>query len=90
MRICVLLFTLGAFGCGQDECLPARATPPADCPSGTFADASTNDPICVSSTGLPLCRDPMTTCLVCTGSDFTDGCRIAGTGNECVHQCAAC
>ena len=90
MRICALLFTLAAFGCGRDDCLPARSSPPPDCPSGTFADASVNDPICVSSTGLPICRDPMNACLMCTGADFTDGCRIAGTDNECVHQCAAC
>ena len=93
MRIPVLLVALALVGCdaGRD-CAPARPIPVPDCPDGTFADASVIDPICISSSGAPLCREPTDLCLICSGSDFADGCRVHTTGNnyECVHGCSAC
>jgi hypothetical protein len=92
MRTVALLLGLALGGCGSDHCLPARATPPPDCPDGTFADATVLDPTCISAEGGPLCRDPTDTCLLCSGSDFADGCRVHTTGNnyECVHRCRDC
>ncbi len=92
MRIAAVVLAVTLFGCASDRgaCLPAPPTPPADCPDGTFADASTNDPICVAATGEPTCRDPLDACLLCTGTNFPDGCRIHGTANECVHRCSSC
>ena len=94
MRTWCLLVALTLVGCGANggRCLPAAATPPPDCPDGAFPDASTLDPTCISSDGEPVCRDPTDLCLVCSGADFVDGCRVHTTGNnyECVHSCSKC
>lgn len=93
MRTCVLLISLALCACSSRQtCLPARATPPGDCPSGVFADATVTDPTCFSTNGVPLCRDPTDLCLVCSGPDFPDGCRVHTSGNnyECVHACGDC
>lgn len=93
MRICALLISVALFGCSNGySCAPARANPSPDCPDGTFSDASVNDTTCLDPNGVPFCRAPTDLCLVCTGSDFPDGCRVHSTGNnyECVHRCSAC
>jgi hypothetical protein len=83
----------GLAGCSNEStCLPAIASAGA-CPSDTFVDASVNDPICLSSSGLPLCRgSDNATCYVCSGLDFTDNCVIKSAQQtiECVHSCTNC
>lgn len=79
-------------GCGNNsDCLPALPTA-ASCPSGTYIDASTTDPICLSTSGLPLCRGSNDNCYVCTGAAFDDNCTITSPQMtvECVHSCDKC
>ncbi len=80
-------------GCGQaSDCMPAAAGAAA-CPAGTFIDASTNDPICLSASGLPLCRgSDDADCYVCSGTAFDDNCLITNPQQtvECVHSCSKC
>jgi hypothetical protein len=87
---CVLVFVL--VGCGDTSgCLPAIAGAAA-CAPGTFIDASTIDPICLSG-GVPLCRGQKDAdCYVCTGADFVDNCTITSPQQtvECVHGCDKC
>jgi hypothetical protein len=74
------------------ECLPA-VSGAAACPEGTYVDAMTTDPICLSSSGLPLCRGGVdAVCYVCTGTDFDDNCLVTSSRGsiECVHSCAKC
>ena len=87
----VALAATTAAGCGdQSGCLPAIPGTPA-CPDGTFVDASTTDPICLSN-GAPQCRGDNATCYVCTGTDFPDNCTVTAPQQtiECVHACAKC
>jgi hypothetical protein len=78
--------------CGSaSQCLPPRSPPPPTCPSGTFADASVNDPLCLDATGQELCRGPAQDCLVCTGANFVDGCLLREMiVHQCVHACSQC
>ncbi|HEY2745888.1 MAG TPA: hypothetical protein VGL86_14730 [Polyangia bacterium] len=93
---CVLLafalFAAAAAGCdSQSSCLPAIAGSSA-CAMGTYIDASTTDPVCLSQ-GSPLCRGPNNaTCYTCTGADFEDNCTITAPQEtvECVHSCDKC
>ena len=91
--ILVACLALAAAACGDSSsCLPA-ASAMAACPSGTFIDASTTDPICLSSAGLPLCRgQDAADCYICTGTTFDDNCTITSPQQtvECVHRCDAC
>ena len=92
-HILAACLVLAAVGCGNGStCLPA-VPGAAACPSGTFIDASTTDPICLSSAGLPLCRgQDAADCYMCTGSAFDDNCTIKSSQEtvECVHSCDAC
>ena len=91
----ILAIALGLFaaGCGNgSSCLPALSGVTA-CPSGIFIDASTTDPICLSGSGLPLCRGKSNAdCYMCTGADFPDNCTITSPQQtvECVHGCDKC
>lgn len=91
--ILVAAFAVAAAACGDgSDCLPALS-PAAACPAGTFIDASTTDPICLSSSGVPLCRGSADAdCYVCTGTAFDDNCTITSPQQtvECVHHCGAC
>jgi hypothetical protein len=93
-----LAFALAAFvvaGCGNgsSSCLPAMPAA-APCPAGIIVDASTTDPICLSASGLPLCRGNDAVCYICSGGDFNDNCLIedksADMTTECVHRCSLC
>ena len=78
-------------GCGDNSsCLPALPGMTA-CAAGTFIDASTIDPICLSG-GAPLCRGNTSSCYVCSGADFTDNCTLTSPQQtvECVHSCGKC
>ena len=89
--LCVFAFVL--VGCGDGNgCLPDLPNMAA-CPAGTFIDASTTDPVCLSSSGVPLCRGSAEAdCYVCTGAAFDDNCTITSPQQtvECVHHCGAC
>ncbi|HEX8954560.1 MAG TPA: hypothetical protein VF997_00270 [Polyangia bacterium] len=89
----VASLALLAGGCGDSAaCLPALPAMAA-CPAGTFIDASTTDPICLSSSGLPLCRGQANAdCYICTGTMFDDNCTITAPQQtvECVHGCDKC
>ena len=91
--ILVAVFAVAAVACGDgSDCLPAVAAAAA-CPAGTFIDASTTDPVCLSSSGVPLCRGSSDAdCYVCTGTAFDDNCTITSPQQtvECVHHCGAC
>jgi len=91
--ILVAVFAIAAAACGDgSDCLPALSAPAA-CPAGTFIDASTTDPVCLSSSGVPLCRGSAEAdCYVCTGAAFDDNCTITSPQQtvECVHHCGAC
>jgi hypothetical protein len=96
MRLATLLLLLGAFGCGNGSstCAPAMPSTSA-CPAAVFVNAATNDPICLASSGLPLCRGTGpndAVCYICSGADFSDGCTIKNASEtiECVHHCGAC
>ncbi|HSN31189.1 MAG TPA: hypothetical protein VLU41_00775 [Ideonella sp.] len=92
---CILAISLALFaaGCGNgSSCLPAIPGVAA-CPSAVIIDATTTDPICLSSSGLPLCRGKASAdCYVCSGADFTDNCTITSPQQtvECVHSCDKC
>lgn len=90
--ILVAVFAVAAAACGDgSDCLPALSAPAA-CPAGTFIDASTIDPICLSG-GVPMCRGKEgASCYVCTGTDFADNCTITSPQQttECVHACEKC
>jgi hypothetical protein len=92
---CILVACLALFAAAcndSSECLPAVAGAAA-CPDGTFVDAMTNDPICISSEGLPLCRGSVdAVCYVCSGTAFDDNCLITSSRGsiECVHSCSKC
>ncbi len=92
-HILVACLVLAAAACNEgSSCLPALPTAAA-CPAGTIIDASTTDPICLSSSGLPLCRGSVSAdCYVCSGSAFDDNCTITAPQQtvECVHHCDAC
>ncbi len=87
------LFAVAAAGCGNgNDCLPALPSM-APCPTGTFIDASTTDPICLASSGVPLCRGAAEAdCYVCSGAAFDDNCVITSPQQtvECVHHCDLC
>lgn len=87
---CVVVF---AVGCGDSAtCLPAIAGAAA-CPAGTIIDASTIDPICLTASGLPLCRgSDDADCYVCSGTQFDDNCLLKSPQQtvECVHGCNKC
>jgi hypothetical protein len=95
MRSVLLLVCVAALaaGCGDTEtCLPAIAGAAA-CPAGTIIDASTSDPICLTSSGTPVCRgSDDADCYVCSGSQFDDNCKIKSPQQtvECVHSCSKC
>jgi hypothetical protein len=93
MRIILIASFLCAAACGSSsDCLPAVPTAAA-CPSGTYIDASATDPICLSTSGLPLCRGSANAnCYVCTGAAFDDNCTITSPQMtiECVHSCDKC
>jgi hypothetical protein len=92
LLVCALAFA--AVGCGsQSACLPAIPGASA-CVAGTFIDASTTDPICLSQ-GSPVCRAPHSAnCYMCstTGADFADNCTLTSPQQtaECVHSCDNC
>jgi hypothetical protein len=87
-------FMLASFSCSspnQPPCLAPRSPLPADCPAGVYADATTNDPICLDAASQEICRGEAMDCYVCTGSDFVDGCLIrSATVHQCVHSCSQC
>jgi len=88
--LCVFAFVLVGCGAGNG-CLPDLPNMAA-CPAGTFIDASTIDPICLSG-GVPMCRGKEgASCYVCTGTDFADNCTITSPQQttECVHACEKC
>jgi len=95
MRLALLVVVAGfAVGCSSGtSCLPAIPQAP-ECGDGIFGDASTTDPLCLTSDGLPLCRGGYNaTCYVCSGGDFADNCLIkdkSGSVVECVHHCDGC
>jgi hypothetical protein len=79
--------------CSSDDgCLPAIATA-SECPSSVYVDASVNDPLCLTASGVPYCRGSNdAVCYVCSGGSFSDNCliRSATSTVECVHQCSKC
>jgi hypothetical protein len=83
-----------ASGCGGGAgCPPAIAANAKACASGVFIDATANDPVCLASSGVPLCRgDNDAVCYRCNGASFTDGCTISNPQQvvECVHSCDKC
>ncbi|HZS35351.1 MAG TPA: hypothetical protein VFF06_00915 [Polyangia bacterium] len=82
---------LGACNPNSTNCLPALPAP-ARCPPGVFIDPSRGDPTCTdSTTGEPICRGAASTCYICDGPRFTDGCYASSVGTyECVHHCSKC
>ncbi|MCU1280173.1 MAG: hypothetical protein JWM53_3719 [bacterium] len=88
--VCAVVF---AANCGNgSDCLPAIAGAAA-CPASTIIDTSVSDPICLSASGLPLCRgSEEADCYVCSGSQFDDNCLIRDPQQtvECVHKCSDC
>ena len=94
MRCAILVVAaVLAAGCGNgSDCLPAVASA-APCPSSTIVDTSVSDPICLSASGLPLCRgSDEADCYICSGSQFDDNCLVRAPQQtiECVHKCSNC
>jgi hypothetical protein len=80
-------------GCSSSNgCLSAIPTATA-CPANVYVDASVNDPVCLTSSGVPYCRgDVDAICYVCTGASFPDNCLMRSSTEtlECVHSCSKC
>ncbi len=91
--VLVAVFAVAAAACGNSStCLPALPGAAA-CPAGTFIDASTTDPICLSKTGVPFCRGSNNAdCYLCSGTPYDDNCTITNPQQtvECVHSCDKC
>lgn len=92
-RVLVVCAVALAAACGDgSDCLPKIAGV-AECPASTIIDASTIDPICLSTSGVPLCRGSYEAdCYVCSGPSFDDNCLIKSPQQtvECVHSCDKC
>ena len=90
LATCLVWF---AAGCGNGSGCPPALPGVSACPAGVIIDATTTDPICLSSSGLPLCRgNDSADCYICSGADFTDNCKITAPQQtvECVHSCDKC
>ncbi len=94
VRRALVVAFVGLGACGSPTtCEPPVAANATACPGSVFVDATKTDPICLSTSGVAVCRGPENAiCYVCTGASFTDGCEVRSQAYtiECVHSCSKC